>query len=545
MSNNNAQSIGWHATSTTGAVAAGGVQAVAAGIEILERDGNAADAAAATIFALNVTDHISCSIGGEVPLLIFDAQKREVKSLSGQGRAPLSQAAIDWYMENGIPGDGDIKMAPVPSVVDLCITTLQQYGTKTFEEIIQPTLALLDTGDEGWHPKLAVTLRRMVEEEQMTGGSREEKLQAACDRFYGRHPQRNDIAEELEAFYIERGGFMRRQDLAAHTTLIEEPVSVNYRGYDVYKCGPWTQGPYLCQALRLLEGFDLKAMGHCSADYVHVAIEAIKLATADRDEYYGDPNFVDVPMDELFSDAYTQLRRPLIDMQSAALDARPGDPHAMQALKESGVYRPGVGGTTTCVVADRWGNVVSATPSANVAKEAGDGGQAGVTYGNRLRSLNTTPGHPNCIQAGKRPRITLTPTLVLKDGKPILAISVAGGDLQDQTALNLLLNFIEFDLLPQDAVTAPRFATAHHQDSFDPNPNRPQTFKKAGSLTINDCVDQTTRDELARRGHDVEAKETHIGTPVILYIDPASDTFYAAGDPAAGRHAAGLNTDGG
>jgi gamma-glutamyltranspeptidase/glutathione hydrolase len=196
------------------------------------------------------------------------------------------------------------------------------------------------------------------------------------------------------------------------------------------------------------------------------------------------------------------------------------------------------------VIADRWGNVVSATPSANVAKEAGDGGQAGVTYGNRLRSLNTTPGHPNCIQAGKRPRITLTPTLVLKDGKPILAISVAGGDLQDQAALNLLLNFIEFDLQPEAAVTAPRFATHHHQDSFDPNPNRPQTFKKAGSLTINDSIDQSTRDELAQRGHELEAKPSPIGTPVMLYVDQTNGTLYAAGDPAAGRHAAGQGTNG-
>jgi gamma-glutamyltranspeptidase/glutathione hydrolase len=162
---------------------------------------------------------MACSIGGEVPVLIFDAEKREVKSLSGQGRAPLSQTAIDWYMKNGIPS-GDMKMAPVPSVVDLCITTLQQYGTKTFEEIVTPTLAILDAGDEDWHPKLAVTLRRMVEEEQITSGDRETKLQAATDRFYGRNKYRNDIAEELEAFYIKKGGFLRREDLAAHTTLI-------------------------------------------------------------------------------------------------------------------------------------------------------------------------------------------------------------------------------------------------------------------------------------------------------------------------------------
>ncbi len=539
MQDTNDQQVGWKAVSKTGVVAAGGAKAVEAGIEILSQGGNAADAAAGTILALNVTDHGACSIGGEVPLLFFDAQRQQVKALSGQGRAPFSQEAIDWYMENGIPG-GDIKMAPVPSVVDLCVTMLKQYGTKTFEEIIAPTLALLDAGDQEWHPRLAVTLRRMVEEENITPGSREEKLQAATDRFYGRNKHRNDIAEDLEAFYIEKGGFLRRIDLANHVTLVEDPVTVNYRGYTVCKCGPWTQGPYLCQALRLLEGFDLKSMGHLSADYVHVVAEALKLAMADRDEYYGDPAFVGVPLPALLSDPYTEIRRPLIDMQAASLEVRPGDPYHMEPLKEGGVFRPGTGGTTTCVIADRWGNVVAATPSANVHKDEPTGGATGVSYGNRLRSLNTTPGHPNCIQPGKRPRITLTPTLVLKNGKPILAISVAGGDLQDQTTMNLLLNFVEFDMQPEAAVTAPRFATAHHQDSFDPNPDRIQTFKKAGSLTISDSVSQDVMDELAQRGHQLKASESPIATPVMIYIDQDSGMLHVAGDPAARRHAAGL-----
>lgn len=537
------QQIGWNAASATGAVAAGSADAVAAGIETLENGGNAADAAVATIFALIVTDHGDCSIGGEVPLLIYEAKTQEVKALSGQGRAPLSPEAIEWYMKQGIPGNGDIKMAPVPSVVDLCITTLQRYGTRTFQDVVAPTLALLDAGTEGWHPKLAATLRKMVEAEQVAPGSREEKLQAATDRFYGRPGANGDIADDLEAYYIEKGGFLRKADLAAHETTIEDPVSIDYRGYTVYKCGPWTQGPFLCQALRLLEGYDLKAMGQFSADYIHVVAEAIKLAMADRDEYYGDPAFVDVPLAALFSDAYTEIRRPLIDMRRASLEARPGDPSSLTPLKGPGVFRPGVGGTTTCVVADRWGNVVSATPSANVPKEPRDGGRAGVTFGNRLRSLNTTPGHPNCIAPGKRPRITLTPTLVLKDGAPIMAISVAGGDLQDQATLNLLLSVIEFDMLPESAVTAPRFATAHHQDSFDPNPNRPQTFKKAGSLTISDSIDAGVQEDLSQRGHELTAKASPIANPVMLYIDRDSDIIYAAGDPKARRHAAGLSPE--
>ncbi|NLF37983.1 hypothetical protein GX586_00970 [bacterium] len=540
MQDTQAERSDWKAESTRGVVAAGGAQAVDAGIAMLAKGGNAADAAAATILALNITDHGDCSIGGEAPVLIYDAKRREVKALSGQGRAPLSPAAIDWYMLNGIPGGSDIKMAPVPSVVDSCTTLLREYGTMSFGQIVAPTLALLDAGTLPWHPRLAHTLRRLADEEKNTRGTREERLQAASDRFYGRNKRRSDIADELEAFYIEKGGFLRKADLAAHTTLIENPVTAEYRGFTVCKCGPWTQGPYLCQALRLLDGFDVKAMGHLSADYVHVAVESIKLAMADRDEYYGDPAFVQVPLRALLSDEYTALRRPLIDMRSASLEARPGDPRQMKPLKANGVFRPGIGGTTTCVIADRWGNVVAATPSANVPSSLTDAGAAGVTYGNRLRSLNTTPGHPNCIQPGKRPRITLTPTIVLKDGRPAFAISVAGGDLQDQATLNLLLDAIDFGMEPAEAVRVPRFATSHHQDSFNPDRDRERTFIKAGSLRISDRVSAEVRDELARRGHAVETSATPIAVPVMLSINHETGLCRAAGDPDAKRHAAGL-----
>ncbi|MEW6753194.1 MAG: gamma-glutamyltransferase [Candidatus Latescibacterota bacterium] len=536
-------SMDWKAASRTGVVAGGGAAAVAAGVEILAQGGNAADAAVTTILALNVTDHGDCSIGGEAPLLIWDAGRREVKVLCGQGRAPLSQEAIDWYMAHGIPAGPDIKMAPVPSFLDLCTTTLQHYGTKSFAEAAAPAIALLDAGSEPWQPKLAATLRKLVDTERRAAGDRRGKLQAVSDRFYGRPGAPPDIAADLEAYYIEKGGFLRRADLAAHVTTIEDPVTVEYRGYTVCKCGPWTQGPYLCQALRLLEGFDLQAMGHLSADYVHVVVEAIKLAMADRDAYYGDPAFADVPLAALLSDAYTAVRRPLIDLQCAAQEARPGDPYSLQPLRPGGAYRPGVGGTSTCVVADRWGNVVAATPSANVPPQERDGGRTGVTYGDRLHSLNTTPGHPNCIQPGKRPRITLSPTLVLQQGRPVLAISVKGGDRQDQTTLNLLLDYVDFGLLPESAVTAPRFITYHHQDSFDPNPDREQTFLKAGSLVLGERVSPQVRDELGRRGHRVETRSGPLGFPVMLQVDHHSGLLRAAGDPAAGRHAGGLRDE--
>jgi gamma-glutamyltranspeptidase / glutathione hydrolase len=539
MDATNQEAMGWHVASKIGAVAAGGAEAVAAGIAALREGGNAIDAGVATLLALMVSDHGECSIGGEVPVLIYTAHRQEVKALSGMGGAPRSPAAIEWYMRHGIPGPGDMKIAPVPSVVDCCCTALKVYGTRSFEVSVESALHLLDAGTADWHPKLAVTLRKMVDEERRNPGSREEKIQAACDLFYGRGKP-SSIADDLEAFYIQRGGFLRKADLAAHATRIEDPVRVDYRGYSVYKCGPWTQGPVLCQALRLVEGFDLKSMGRYAADTIHIVAEALKLAMADRDIYYGDPEYVEVPLAGLLSDEYTRLRQPLIDRASASQAVRPGDPIALRPLRPGGDPQPVVGGTTTCVAADRWGNLFAATPSANVMPGRHEGGQAGVTFGNRLRSFNTTPGHPNCIAPGKRPRITLTPTLVLKEGKPVLAVSVAGGDLQDQVALQLLINHIDFGLPPAESVVGTRYATAHHQDSFDPNPDRDQTFLQAGALIINESADPAVRAELARRGHHINLAAGAVGVPVVLWLDERDGTIRAAGDPQAGRHAAGL-----
>ena len=525
--------IGWKASGKGGAVAAGGAGAVAAGITILEQGGNAADAAAATLLALTITDYGSCTIGAEIPLIIYDARKEEVKVLCGLGGAPLDPKTIEWFYENGIPSKGSIKAAPVPGALSLCIAAVKLYGTMSFEQVVAPSLELLDAGGKDWYPNLAKTFRRLIETEKQTRGNRRRKLQAARDRFY-----KGDIADELVAYYIKNGGFLRKEDLAAHKTRVERPVKVNYRGYTVCKCDTWTQGPYLCQTLRLLEGFDLKAMGHSSVDYVHVLTEALKLGFADRDKYYGDPLFADVPLKKLLSDRYTKLRRSLIDMADASDEVRPGDPIAMKAVTAAEPYRPWQGGTTTCVVADRWGNMVSATPSGNRPYAVCE--ELGVGHGNRLRSLNTTKGHPNRIEPGKRPRITLTPTIVLKDGRAVMAISVAGGDLQDQTTLNCLLNHVEFGMMPEDAVTAVRFSTGHQENSFDPNAVRRETLGTLASLTVDEKMDEVVRDELAKRGHKIATTSKPIAYPVMIYVDPETKMMYAAGDPKARRHAAAL-----
>lgn len=530
-----AQDISWHASGKNGVVAAGHADSVAAGVSILDAGGRAADAAAATILALAVTDYGSFAIGGEVPVLVFDANTKQVKTLSGVGVAPQDPAAIEWFYKNGIPATGSMKAAPTPGAVDLVVTLLKLYGTISFEKAVAPTLALLDKGTQAWHPHLAMTLRKLVDAERTASGTREDKLTAARDRFYT-----GDVADELEAWYIATGAFLRKPDLAAQTTLVEDPVTIEYRGYTVCKCGPWTQGPVLCQNLRLLEGFDLHAMQHLSADYIHVLTEAMKLGYADRDEYYADPRFSSVPMTELLSDGYTNIRRPLIDLQHASMDRRPGDPIKMQPLRTDAV--PGnetekipKQDTTTCVVADRWGNVIAATPSCNMLTNTP--GPSGVNTGNRVRSMNTAPGHPNRVEAGKRPRVTLTPTLVLKKGLPVIAISVAGGDLQDQTTLNVLLNHIEFGMSPQQAVTVPRFYMNHHQDSFNPDPDRNTAFVGRGELKLHQEIPDAIRRNLSDRGHLLEIVDTPIAHPVMIVIDHQTGLMHAAGDPKANRHA--------
>jgi len=519
----------YHAEGKGGAVAAEDPRAVRAGMTILRSGGNAADSSVSVMLAASVVDYGMFSIGSEVPFMIFDSASGKVKTLSGLGSAPLNKESIPKYFKEGIPADGGIRAVPVPGAVHLFFTVLIEYGTMSFERVAEPTLKILDQGGEDWYDELAVTLRKLIETESKTNGNRKEKLNAARDRFY-----KGDIAQQLVNYYKENGGYLTLKDLEEHQTLIEDPVSVDYRGYTILKCGPWTQGPYLCQTLRILEGFDLKAMGHLSGNYIHALTESLKLGLADRDYYYGDPRFTKVPMDALLSDEYTKIRQGLVNMESASLSVRPGNPIKMKALVDKpSKYRPGPGGTTTCVVADKWGNFVAATPSGNPPYNICE--PLGIAHGNRLRSLNTAKGHPNRIEPGKRPRITLTPTLIMKEGSPIMGISVAGGDLQDQTTLNCLLNFIEFGMKPKKAVTASRFSTRHHENSFDPSALR--TVGVLGGLTLNDGIKENVVKDLAKRGHKISKASGPIAYPVMIYYEKETDLFYAAGDPKASRHA--------
>jgi gamma-glutamyltranspeptidase/glutathione hydrolase len=514
----------WSASGKKGAVAAGGQGAVRAGLELLQAGGNAADAAVATLFALSVTDSRAFCFGGEVPILVHNAKRGVVEVVCGMGAAPRLATREHFTKKGGIPNKG-IEPAAVPAVLDACLTVLDRHGTKTFAETIAPTLRLLERGERPWHADLAATLKRLVAVEK-PAADRRRGLRLVADYFY-----RGSIAREIDAWSRVSGGLIRYSDLACHATRVEEPVAVSYRGHTVYKCGVWTQGPCLLQALQLLEGFDLKAMGHNRPDAIHVGVEALKLAFADRDVHYADPNFAAVPVAELLAPKYAALRRGLLDPKRASLAQRPGDPVGGKAILEKFDPRTGTGGpardTTTCVVADAQGNVVAATPSGFSGVVAG---KTGVYLGSRLQSFNNWAGHPNCIEPGKRPRITLTPTLVLKGGKPVLAVSVAGGDMQDQATLQLLLNVIDFGLSPADAVSAPRYGTSHHLGSFR------QAAPKLGDLQLDPRLDGVVKD-LTARGHKVTTRRP-AAAPVLIAIDPKTGLLHAAGDPKARRNAA-------
>jgi gamma-glutamyltranspeptidase / glutathione hydrolase len=518
----------WHASGRRGAVVAGGKGAVEAGLEILQAGGNAVDAAVATLLALSVTDGHNFAFGSEMSFMMYDARRGVVEVLSGQGAAPrLASRAFFAARPDGIPGKG-LLAATVPAVVDTLTTALARSGTRTFAEVVAPTLRILDRAEKAWHAPLGRTLRRLVEAERTGGGDRLTGLRRVSDYFY-----RGPLAREIDAWSRAQGGLLRYVDLATHITRVEDPVRATYRGHTVYKCGVWTQGPYLLQTLQILAGFDLRAMGLGRADTIHVMVESLKLGLADRDVYYADPLFSRVPLGALLSPVYAERRRQLIDLRRASLEQRPGDPErGLPLRKQAEPTVAGPGGpardTTTCLVADAQGNVVAATPSGWSGALVGD---TGIWLGTRLQSFDLTEGHPNVLEPGKRPRITLTPTIVARKGRPVVAVSIAGGDGQDQVTLQMLTNVIDFGLTPAQAVTAPRFLTAHHLGSFRQKP------PELGSLELDDRFGAELIEALRARGHLVKTKKAPLWDPAVLVIDRKTGIFHGAGDPAAGRHA--------
>lgn len=568
-----------------GVVAGGHPLSVEAGLRILQKGGNAVDAGVATILAASVIEFSHFSFGGEVPILI-KLKDKDVAVVEGMGQAPL-KATREFFLNRAtkegagarrspIPSTGPLA-ATVPAVLDACVTALDQFGTRSLAEVMQPAIELADgfpiddlrvqyiktrgtvfaqwadakrvfmpggeapkVGEIFVQADLARTLREIVAVERRAArqirNGRHLGLMAARDYFY-----KGPLGRRIGNYMQKNGGLLAAEDLARFKARVGTPVSADYRGYQVYKAGFWTQGPAMVETLNLLEGYDLKGMGHNSVAYIHTLTESLKLAMADRDRYYGDPDFVKIPSTELLSKNYATLRRPLIDREHASLAQQPGDPSNMRAVlanaqtvgRVSSVPEMERANDTTCVnVIDKDGNLFSATPSGAwlPAVVAGD---TGVLMGQRLQSALTDKNSPNVVAPGKRPRITLTPTVVLKGGQPYMVLSTPGGDNQDQALLQVLLNIIEFAMDPQEAVEAPRFDTQHYVSSFDDHEFLP------GSLNIEVRIPEKTIAELKDRGHKVKIQSAWgtLSAPTVIIYNPQTGVSSAGADPRRGRYA--------
>ncbi|MFZ0963687.1 MAG: gamma-glutamyltransferase family protein [Terriglobia bacterium] len=570
-----------------GVVAAGHPLVAEAGLRILEKGGNAVDAGVATVFAASVVEMMSFGAGGECPILI-KLKNSPVVAINGDGIAP-ELATVEFYehlrrddprvvgvatapgaVGGIIPSFGPLS-AIVPGAMDALLLALEKYGTKSLAEVIQPAIELAQgfpvnaslehafkRGQplaekwpatakvympDGRLPKegeifvqadLARTFETLARvETENAGRGRSEALEAVRNHFY-----RGPIAKRISDFCKEAGCLLREEDFAALHARVEEPVSVTYRGVQVYKCGFWTQGPVMLENLNLLEGFDLKSMKQNSADYVHTVVEAEKLGYADRDAYYGDPDFSPIPP-ALLSKEYANLRRPLIDPHHASAEHIPGDPIHMTArapedfVRAHFQHRNGEHQDTTCVnVIDQAGNLFSATPSAAwiPAVIAGD---TGIPLSERAQQFVLTPGHPNQIAPHKRPRLTLTPSLALRDGQPWLVFSTPGGDSQDQTLLQIFLNVVEFGINPQEAVEAPRFNSEAMYSTFDAHQDWPLT------LDIEKRFPQAVLDELRMRGHKLEVGGdwSNPTAPTMVEYNASTHVISAGADVRGHRYA--------
>lgn len=567
---------------TTG-VSAGHPLTTAAAAEILMKGGNAFDAGVAALLVGGVVEQDLYGFGGEALVLVYPQAEKKVTSIVGQGWAPR-RATIEWYEERKKTLDGvGLDPAVVPGAPHAAITILERWGTMRFEEVAARAIEYARDGFplrprtaatierqrsfiEGWPtnrrtwlkpdgtaykpgeiirlPELAGTLTKMVEAERAAKGSRAAGLAAARDRFY-----KGDIAREMVRFLREHGAPFDESDFAEFFARVEEPASVTYRGYTVYKHGFNSQGPALLQALNILEQFDLRKLGHNTADYLHLVAEALKMAYADRDSYYADPTFVQVPARGLLSKAYAQKRAAAIDMQRAATTQVAGDPlefddqvrewpfwvagrdAARAPRREPRVADPGLKDTTHVAVIDKDSNVFDATPSGGWITGGVVAGSTGVGLSTRGEQFWLDRTRAAQLRPRSRPRYTLTPSLALRDGQPFLALGTPGGDNQEQTILQAFLNIVEFAdrWYPNlhAAFELPRIQTHHFLGSFWPHridPNRLDVESDVGSGVIA---------ELKARGHDVRAVSplSISGCATAVMIDPQTGARHAGADP--------------
>lgn len=570
-----------------------------AGALIFAKGGNAVDATCAMLAAV-CTMWDTLGWGGETQALIYNPHTKQVIGLNALGVAPTG-ATVEFYRKNGYayPPEYGPLAAVTPGTPGGLMLLLAEYGTLSLADVLAPAIAMADgypieaqaadqierfrgeiakwpysknvflthldekdsakraapnTGEVFHQPDLAAMLRKLVEAERTAlaaGQDRKAAIMAAYARFY-----RGDIAEELVRSTREQGGLFTLEDLARWQPKFEAPVSTNYRGIDVYKLTTWTQGPALLQALNILENADLRAMGYNSTRYIHTVYQAMNLAFADRDFYYGDPDFPpEEPIRGLLSKDYAKARFQTINWTKNDAKARPGDPYPFQgstnpfaeSLKKwtpqppSSATKPASFqvaastppifsedeyfkmGTTSIQAADAEGWVVSVTPSGGWIP-AVVAGKTGVGLSQRMQSWVLDPAmNPfNVLEPGKRPRVTLTPSLALKDGRPLLAFSVQGGDTQDQNLLQFFLSFVEFGMNVQQSVEAAAFNSYQMQSSFGDHRSEP------GRIQVRADTPPWVRAELAKMGYKVETAERTSGPVTAIYFDQANKTFQGA-----------------
>ena len=566
-------------------VSAGHPLTTAAAMEILQRGGNAFDAGVAALLVGGIVEQDLYGLGGEGLVLVYPIGEGKVTSIVGQGWAPKG-ATIEWYKERekSLEGEG-LDPAVVPGALQAALTVLERWGTMSFEEVaaraieyagegfpLRPRTArsvernlefirewpgnarfwlkadgsLYRPGETIAFPDLARTLSRMVEaEREAKSKGRVPGIVAARDRFY-----KGDIAREMVAFLSEHGAPFELDDFAEYYARVEAPVSTTYRGYTIYKQSFNSQGPSLLQTLNILETFDLRAMGHDSADYLHVLVEALKLAYADRDTYYADPEFVKVPAQGLLSKEYARERAKLIDMARASDVLRAGDPIPFDpnvgewpfwvaggdtesggVVDEAALEASSLKDTTHMAIIDREGDVFDATPSGGWTGGAVIVGGTGIGMSVRGEQFWLDETRAAQLRPRSRPRYTLTPSIVMRQGEPFLAIGTPGGDNQEQTIIQTFLSIVEFwdDWYPNvhEAIEWPRVQTFHLHGSFWPHPlglNR---------LSVEEGVGADVIDALRARGHDLRVVPdvTISGCATAVLIDPETGNRIAGADP--------------
>jgi len=548
-----------------------------AGMRMLLSGGNAFDAAAAAGFAAAVIEPTaSYTLCGECVAMVHDARSDRTVVLSGQGPAP-ALATIATLAKNGFPriatGPGpDAHLSfTVPGAVDAYLTLLETFGTRTIAEVLAPSLeyaeqgfpmyeymrrmlsipetrtqfALYPPGGEAVfypagrvprvgelfrQPALAGTLKKLIAAGTPSGGDRLAGIRAVRERFYG-----GDIAATIGAFSEKWGGLLRAADLASYRARFEEPLAATFAGHQVLGQSAWTQAPIVLQALGILETFDLKAMGHNSSHYVHTVAEALKLAFADRERYYGDSP--EVPLAELLSPTYLRERAALIRSDRAMPEAPP--PGTITGrVRQTAVSRQSAGakapisspahtkdGTTHIACIDRNGGMIALTPSGGVFRKSVFCPELGCTLSTRSEMFYLEDGHPNALAPGKRPRTTLISYLICEHNRPIATVGCPGGDDQGQADLQIILNMLVFGMNPQQAVEAPRFATETLVDSFWPHPYKP------GVLSVEPGIPEHIRAELRALGHAIEVVGACGIGAVVTRRDPDIGVLSAGADP--------------